>query len=140
MTTTTTIALKILVSFLMLLIFTDKRHQTLCMELQRKQGTMEGNKQIWRGGMKETPKSTTTTTLATATHVIPSKVSPLKSIDKSRVDKITFRLLKKIDVEGKPRKDWDGRFPAGPVEEYKRTIENGHEKESQEIIFSKLGE
>ena len=56
-----------------------------------------------------------------------------------RAEKISFRLLTNIDVEGRPESEWDGKFPVGPVEEYKKLVENGHEKESQDIIFSKLG-
>ena len=59
--------------------------------------------------------------------------------DAERMEKISSRLLKKIEIEGHPEPDWDGHFPVGPVEDYKRTVDKGLDEENRNVIFSKLG-
>ena len=87
------------------------------------------------------PTTITTTTIqpmraATAKAKLEAK---LPKTDAKRVEKIRFRLLNKIEIEGRPELDWDGRFPVGPIEDYKRRVDKGHDEENRNVIVSKLG-
>lgn len=100
---------------------------------------------IANGSFKTVKPTRTTTELqpvraATETTKIEALTQEkLAKKDLERVEKMRFRLLSKIELEGRPESNWDGRFPSGPVEDYKRLYDKGLEKENRDVILAKIG-